>query len=90
MTSSTRGLDEPETAVCTRYPSWALGCTVAVPLSGSICPAKTDSSVDLPTPFRPTMPTRSPVLILRFTARCTRTPECVIIIYYLYSVPRTP
>lgn len=67
MASSTNDRVEPLTAVCTKYPNVALGCTVTVPSSGKKLPAMTESKVDLPAPLGPTMATRSPLLIFQST-----------------------
>ena len=69
MASTTRGRVDPETAVCLRYPTVARGWTRTLPSSGIMWPEITWRRVDFPTPFAPTIPTRSPELIFQSTVR---------------------
>ena len=57
---------EPETAVCSRYPTSALCATSSAPASTSREPHTARSNVDFPHPFAPTRPTTSPGSTRRF------------------------
>ena len=65
MASSTKGRVDPLTAVCTKYPRVARGCTSTFPSSGKKFPAMIDKRVDFPAPLGPTIPTLSPLLIFQ-------------------------
>ena len=58
--SSTRSAGSSSATSCDRYAGLTVCPTTTRPLSGDCSPTSSRSSVDLPAPLTPTMPTRSP------------------------------